>query len=82
MPDTLAPAANDVLPLSRRSELRFLACGSVDDGKLTLIGRLINDAACSSTRSLCQGGTGRAKGRQRLGSGLRAAGGALKMPLL
>ena len=29
---------------STRSELRFLACGSVDDGKSTLIGRLINDA--------------------------------------
>jgi bifunctional enzyme CysN/CysC len=27
-----------------RSELRFLTCGSVDDGKSTLIGRLINDA--------------------------------------
>ncbi len=26
-----------------RSELRFLTCGSVDDGKSTLIGRLIND---------------------------------------
>ncbi|HEV7547156.1 MAG TPA: adenylyl-sulfate kinase [Reyranella sp.] len=44
MPDTLAPPANDALPLSSRSELRFLACGSVDDGKSTLIGRLINDA--------------------------------------
>jgi bifunctional enzyme CysN/CysC len=44
MPDTLAPPANDALPLSNRSELRFLACGSVDDGKSTLIGRLINDA--------------------------------------
>ena len=44
MPDTLAPPANDALPLSLRSELRFLACGSVDDGKSTLIGRLINDA--------------------------------------
>jgi len=44
MPDALAPPANDALPLSRRSELRFLACGSVDDGKSTLIGRLINDA--------------------------------------
>ncbi len=44
MPDTLAPPANDALPLSTRSELRFLACGSVDDGKSTLIGRLINDA--------------------------------------
>ncbi len=28
-----------------RSELRLLTCGSVDDGKSTLIGRLINDAA-------------------------------------
>jgi bifunctional enzyme CysN/CysC len=45
MPDTLAPPANDALPLHNRSELRFLACGSVDDGKSTLIGRLINDAA-------------------------------------
>jgi bifunctional enzyme CysN/CysC len=43
MPDALAPPANDALPLSLRSELRFLACGSVDDGKSTLIGRLIND---------------------------------------
>ena len=45
MPDTLAPPANDALPLAIRSELRFLACGSVDDGKSTLIGRLINDAS-------------------------------------
>jgi bifunctional enzyme CysN/CysC len=49
MPDTLAtplaPPANDALPLGQRSELRFLACGSVDDGKSTLIGRLINDAS-------------------------------------
>ena len=44
MPDALAPPANDALPLASRSELRFLACGSVDDGKSTLIGRLINDA--------------------------------------
>jgi bifunctional enzyme CysN/CysC len=44
MPDALAPPANDALPLGSRSELRFLACGSVDDGKSTLIGRLINDA--------------------------------------
>jgi bifunctional enzyme CysN/CysC len=43
MPDALAPPANDALPLSSRSELRFLACGSVDDGKSTLIGRLVND---------------------------------------
>ena len=45
MPDTLAPPANDALPLAIRSELRFLTCGSVDDGKSTLIGRLISDAA-------------------------------------
>jgi|FEC22Drversion2_1045045.scaffolds.fasta_scaffold00481_9 bifunctional enzyme CysN/CysC len=45
MPDTLAPPANDALPLATRSELRFLTCGSVDDGKSTLIGRLINDAS-------------------------------------
>ena len=44
MPDALTPPANDALPLSLRSELRFLACGSVDDGKSSLIGRLINDA--------------------------------------
>jgi len=44
MPDTLAPPANDALPLQERSELRFLTCGSVDDGKSTLIGRLIHDA--------------------------------------
>ncbi|MBI3367991.1 MAG: sulfate adenylyltransferase subunit CysN [Burkholderiales bacterium] len=44
MPDTLAPPANDALPLSSRSELRFLACGSVDDGKSTLIGRLLYDS--------------------------------------
>jgi bifunctional enzyme CysN/CysC len=31
--------------IDRRSVLRFLACGSVDDGKSTLIGRLIADSA-------------------------------------
>lgn len=31
-------------PAIARSELRFLACGSVDDGKSTLIGRLIGDS--------------------------------------
>jgi bifunctional enzyme CysN/CysC len=35
---------NAVAPLAGRGELRFLACGSVDDGKSTLIGRLIADA--------------------------------------
>jgi bifunctional enzyme CysN/CysC len=37
--------ANDQLPLRGVGELRFLACGSVDDGKSTLIGRLIADAS-------------------------------------
>jgi bifunctional enzyme CysN/CysC len=43
MPDAYAPPANDALPQSDRSELRFITCGSIDDGKSTLIGRLIND---------------------------------------
>ncbi|WP_375391020.1 sulfate adenylyltransferase subunit 1 [uncultured Sphingomonas sp.] len=34
-----APAPADVLPA-----LRFIACGSVDDGKSTLLGRLLHDA--------------------------------------
>jgi bifunctional enzyme CysN/CysC len=34
----------DVFPPARRSLLRFLTCGSVDDGKSTLIGRLLYDA--------------------------------------
>jgi bifunctional enzyme CysN/CysC len=44
-PDSSAVPAYDTQPLRRLGELRFLACGSVDDGKSTLIGRLINDAA-------------------------------------
>jgi len=44
-PDSLAPPAKRPLPLAHRGELRFITCGSVDDGKSTLIGRLINDAA-------------------------------------
>lgn len=43
MPDTLEHAhLFDLMP-GNRQELRFLTCGSVDDGKSTLIGRLIND---------------------------------------
>lgn len=30
---------------SARSQMRFITCGSVDDGKSTLIGRLLNDAS-------------------------------------
>ena len=37
------PAAHD-----RRSLLRFITCGSVDDGKSTLLGRLLYDAALLS----------------------------------
>jgi len=37
------PAARD-----RRSLLRFITCGSVDDGKSTLLGRLLYDAALLS----------------------------------
>ena len=36
------------MPASRRKRiglLRFLTCGSVDDGKSTLIGRLLYDSA-------------------------------------
>jgi bifunctional enzyme CysN/CysC len=29
--------------------LRFMTCGSVDDGKSTLIGRLLHEAPASST---------------------------------
>src|SRR3974390_3456180 len=32
-------------PRSGRDLLRFLTCGSVDDGKSTLIGRLLHDCA-------------------------------------
>ncbi len=44
--ETAAPlpaAANDAAPASR-SLLRFITCGSVDDGKSTLLGRLLYEA--------------------------------------
>ena len=44
MPETLATEGELGVPAGGRGELRFLACGSVDDGKSTLIGRLIHDA--------------------------------------
>jgi bifunctional enzyme CysN/CysC len=37
-------AANDSLPVRDRGALRFITCGSVDDGKSTLIGRLLHDS--------------------------------------
>jgi len=44
-PDTRLPLATDDERHARHGELRFLTCGSVDDGKSTLIGRLIADSA-------------------------------------
>ncbi|MDR1579532.1 MAG: sulfate adenylyltransferase subunit CysN, partial [Synergistaceae bacterium] len=35
------------MPSSKnKTQLRFLTCGSVDDGKSTLIGRLLYDSGC------------------------------------
>ncbi|WP_428999053.1 hypothetical protein, partial [Pseudomonas aeruginosa] len=34
-----------------KSLLRFLTCGSVDDGKSTLIGRLLHDGAPRAPRA-------------------------------
>ncbi|WP_328286385.1 sulfate adenylyltransferase subunit CysN [Phreatobacter sp. AB_2022a] len=42
-PPALDPA-NDTLPVRDRGALRFITCGSVDDGKSTLIGRLLHDS--------------------------------------
>lgn len=39
------PAPTQVLAPFRRPRLRFMTCGAVDDGKSTLIGRLLYDAA-------------------------------------
>jgi bifunctional enzyme CysN/CysC len=39
-----ATEATEALPRRARSELRFITCGSVDDGKSTLIGRLLYEA--------------------------------------
>jgi bifunctional enzyme CysN/CysC len=54
------------LPATGRSLLRFLTCGSVDDGKSTLIGRLLHDAGgvtgdqrqALTRDTRCFGGTG------------------------
>jgi bifunctional enzyme CysN/CysC len=45
MPETLAEDIHAYLQRNQRKELlRFLTCGSVDDGKSTLIGRLLYDS--------------------------------------
>jgi bifunctional enzyme CysN/CysC len=41
----LTPASCQASPSRDRDLLRFLTCGSVDDGKSTLIGRLLHDCA-------------------------------------
>ena len=43
-----ASAVSDPFAHDRRSLLRFITCGSVDDGKSTLLGRLLYDAALLS----------------------------------
>ncbi len=40
----MASTQDSLVLTHRRDTLRFLACGSVDDGKSTLIGRLLHDA--------------------------------------
>ena len=48
MPDQSVLIAGDILPYLKAHEekglLRFITCGSVDDGKSTLIGRLLWDS--------------------------------------
>jgi bifunctional enzyme CysN/CysC len=71
----------DIAP-TQRSLLRFLTCGSVDDGKSTLIGRLLYDAGLipddSSSRSNAtasrHGTTGEALDFALLVDGLEASG--------
>ena len=38
------PVLSLVRPVARAGLLRFITCGSVDDGKSTLIGRLLYDS--------------------------------------
>ena len=42
------------LPLHNDSLLRFMTCGSVDDGKSTLIGRLLFDTKTILSDTLSQ----------------------------
>ena len=64
----------------RKDLLRFLTCGSVDDGKSTLIGRLLHDSkmiyedqlAALTADSTTQGTTGEAPDLALLTDGLKA----------
>ncbi|WP_200477215.1 adenylyl-sulfate kinase [Azospirillum brasilense] len=47
-------AGTNPMPLPTRGLLRFLTCGSVDDGKSTLIGRLLHDAGLVPDDQLAQ----------------------------
>ena len=49
-----ADSASDTAPMPGRGLLRFLTCGSVDDGKSTLIGRLLHDAGLVPDDQLAQ----------------------------
>ena len=44
MAPLLRPASDLAMPAETLPALRFIACGSVDDGKSTLLGRLLHDA--------------------------------------
>ena len=50
MLDALPDARRDATPAPRATSLlRFFTCGSVDDGKSTLIGRLLRDPGFART---------------------------------
>ncbi|MFT3717093.1 sulfate adenylyltransferase subunit 1 [Pseudorhodoferax sp.] len=70
---TAAPAANDAAPTAA---LRFITCGSVDDGKSTLIGRLLVDSKAVLSDQLAgvqrQGQDGRETDLALLTDGLSA----------
>ncbi|KAA0677129.1 adenylyl-sulfate kinase [Azospirillum brasilense] len=49
-----AGSSSAAAPIPERGLLRFLTCGSVDDGKSTLIGRLLHDAGLVPDDQLAQ----------------------------
>jgi bifunctional enzyme CysN/CysC len=54
LPSALLTAEEALLPSQPIGVLRFLTCGSVDDGKSTLIGRLLHDAKVIQEDQLAQ----------------------------